>query len=92
MVTAPSPPPNGRTQPPARGRRRLASRATPFLLLALCACSSTAKTSTGRTQRETDSVIGQSKLPGAPVVKKAMTVSDSASRRVAAEDSIAAGQ
>ena len=63
-----------------------------LLGLALAACSSGAKTSTGRTERQTDSVIGQSQLPGAPVVKKAMAASDSASARVAAQDSVVSGQ
>jgi type IV pilus biogenesis protein CpaD/CtpE len=57
------------------------------LLLTLAGCSSTTKTSTGRTERETDSVIGQSQVPGAPAVRKALEASDSARGRVAAEDS-----
>ncbi|MEO8140174.1 MAG: hypothetical protein ABI742_11035 [Gemmatimonadota bacterium] len=63
-----------------------------LLGLSLAACTSGTKTSTGRTERETDSVIGQSQVPGAPVVKKAMAASDSARARVAVEDSMAAGQ
>lgn len=63
-----------------------------LLGLTVAACSSGTKASTGRTERETDSVIGQSQVPGAPVVKKAMAASDSARARVAAEDSLAAGQ
>jgi hypothetical protein len=61
----------------------------PVILFSV-ACTSKTKTSTGRSERETDSVIGQSALPGAPVVKKALTVQDSARARVAAEDSIVA--
>lgn len=60
-----------------------------MLVLPLLACSSGTKASTGRTERETDSVIGQSKVPGATAVKKALDVSDSSRRRVASEDSIA---
>lgn len=60
-----------------------------LLSLALLSCSAGTKTSTGRTERETDSVIGQSQVPGAPVVQKALEASDSARARVAAQDSIA---
>ena len=61
-----------------------------LLVVPLLACSSNTKTSTGRTERETDSVIGQSQIPGASAVKKALNVSDSSRKRVAGEDSIAA--
>ena len=60
------------------------------LLLACGACTTTHKTSTGRTERETDSVIGQSTVPGAPVVKKAMDAQDSARAAAAAIDTAAA--
>ena len=60
-----------------------------LLVLPVLACSSSAKTSTGRTERETDSVIGQSQIPGATAVKKALEVSDSSRTRVAESDSIA---
>ena len=40
-------------------------------------------------QRERDSVLGQSKIPGATGVGKAMTVADSAGGRVLLQDSIA---
>jgi hypothetical protein len=56
--------------------------------LALVACSSGQKVSTGRTERETDSVIGNSSIPGASGVKKAMAEQDSARARAAALDSI----
>lgn len=59
-----------------------------LLVLPLLACSSSTKASTGRTERETDSVIGQSQLPGAPVVKKALDASDSSRTRIAEQDSI----
>jgi hypothetical protein len=63
-----------------------------WLLLAasvtLAACSSGQKTSTGRTERETDSVIGNSSIPGASGVKKAMAEQDSARARAAALDTI----
>lgn len=64
----------------------------PLLVLPALACGSSTKTSTGRTERETDSVIGQSQLPGAPVVKKALDAADSSRTRVATEDSIATSQ
>jgi hypothetical protein len=59
-------------------------------LLITQACSSTAKTSTGRTERETDSVIGQSSVPGAGGVKKAMAAQDTARAQAAAVDTAAA--
>lgn len=55
------------------------------------ACSSGTRASTGRTERETDSVIGRSQVPGASGVQKALDASDSARARVAAQDSLAAG-
>jgi hypothetical protein len=64
----------------------------PVLLVPVLACSSNTKASTGRTERETDSVIAHSKAPGAPAVQKALDASDSARARVAKEDSIAASQ
>jgi hypothetical protein len=59
-------------------------------LLLLVGCSGGQKTSTGRTQREADSVIGQSTVPGAPVVKKAIAAQDTARAQAAAIDSAAA--
>jgi hypothetical protein len=61
------------------------------IALALVGCNTdTPKTSTGRTERETDSVIGQSKVPGAQGVKRAMDAQDSARARAAAIDTAAA--
>ena len=54
------------------------------------ACQSKTTAGTGRTEHERDSVIGQSQVPGAPVVKKALDVADSSRNRVAQEDSAAA--
>lgn len=60
-----------------------------FVLLPLLGgCSADHKTSTGRTEREADSVIGQSALPGASGVKKAMESQDSARARAAALDTV----
>ena len=61
-----------------------------LLALALVGCKTTATAGTGRTERERDSIIGQSKVPGAGVVQKALDVSDSAQRRGAKLDSAAA--
>jgi hypothetical protein len=68
------------------------TRWLPLLLLPTLACSSGAKSSTGRTEREADSVIGQSQLPGAHGVKAAMDAQDSARARAAAVDSLAASE
>ena len=57
-------------------------------LLVGVGCSADHKTSTGRTERETDSVIGQSSLPGASGVKQALESQDSARARAAALDTV----
>jgi hypothetical protein len=60
-------------------------------LLALAACADAPeieKPYAERTQRERDSVIAESKLPGAPLVKKAMKISDAQSRRMAELDEL----
>jgi hypothetical protein len=54
------------------------------------ACRDGTTAGAGRTERERDSVIGQSKLPGARGVQGALGVSDSARARNAAVDSLAA--
>lgn len=59
-----------------------------LLTLLATACSSGHKTSTGRTQREADSVIGQSSLPGAEGVQKAMAAQDTARARAATMDTV----
>jgi hypothetical protein len=70
---------------------------TAALLLALpAACTSgkdkDAAPEKARTERERDSVLGQSKIPGATGVGKAMTVADSAGNRVHLQDSIATSE
>jgi len=60
-----------------------------ILSLALVACSGGTKASTGRTQHESDSVIANSQVPGAPVAKKALDLADSSRARAATQDSIA---
>jgi hypothetical protein len=67
----------------------------PFAALAaaltLAACKGSGVTAgTGRTERARDSIIGQSKVPGAGAVQRALDVSDSAQRRGARLDSAAA--
>jgi hypothetical protein len=60
-------------------------------LLALTACADAPaieKPFAERTQRERDSAFAESKLPGAPLVKKAMKLSDAQTRRMAELDEI----
>lgn len=70
-------------------------RLVTFLVLAgvpmLVACGSGATAGSGRSERERDSVIGQSRLPGAGAVRGSLGASDSALSRRALEDSIATG-
>ena len=70
----------------------MVARWLPLPLLLVLGCSSSTKASTGRTEHETDSVIAHSEVPGASAVKKATDTADSSRNRVAAQDSIAAGQ
>jgi len=61
-----------------------------FVLLALAACGGAKedkKASTGRTERETDSVIANSKVPNHQAVGAAMRAADSTSREVRRADS-----
>ena len=64
-----------------------------LLLVGLSSCmkhkSGDAAAEKPRSQREQDSVLGQSKIPGATGVGKAMTLADSAGGRVQLQDSIA---
>jgi hypothetical protein len=70
---------------------RFSPRALLLILGALAgtACTESRTAGTGRTERERDSLIGQSKVPGAGAVKKALDVSDSARNRTTQEDSAA---
>lgn len=74
--------------------RRLTSAT--LLLLALAACAKDAEKEVAaekvKSQHERDSVLGQSKIPGATGVGKAMTVADSAGSRVQLQDSIATSE
>jgi hypothetical protein len=58
--------------------------------LALASCKSSVTVGTGHTERERDSIIGQSSVPGAGAVQKALQVSDSAASRGSRLDSAAA--
>ena len=61
-------------------------------LLLAAACSGSSDQGEERTERERDSIVGQSRLPGARGVQGALDVSDSAAARNARLDSIAADQ
>ena len=58
-------------------------------LVCLSGCSSGSKPTPAANQREADSILGASKLPGAHVVKRATAAADSVAARRAVEDSIA---
>jgi uncharacterized lipoprotein len=57
-------------------------------VLLLAACSTKKETAQKPTERQVDSAIGNSKLPGARGVKGAMRVADSAAARNARLDSV----
>jgi hypothetical protein len=59
------------------------------LTFLMAGCRSSATAGAGRTERERDSVIGQSALPGARGVQRALGASDSARARSAVLDSLA---
>lgn len=61
-------------------------------LLLAAACSGSSEQGAARGEHERDSVIGQSQLPGAQGVQRALDASDSADARNARLDSIAADQ
>lgn len=76
-------------------RRHIISRAVRPLMLTLltagvaCSQPKTPADAPAQTQRQRDSVIGASSLPGAAGVRGAMSASDSAAARKARLDSIA---
>jgi len=51
------------------------------LVFAACAKDEPEQTQTVRTQREKDSILANSTIPGAKAVKKSMTVADSVAAR-----------
>lgn len=64
----------------------------PALAVLLAACAEAPEIRKPRsemTQRERDSAVAESGLPGSGVVKRAMNISDAETRRAAAFDSIA---
>ena len=65
--------------------KRLIVIGSSVLSLALVGCAkddtTQTSTTTTRTEREKDSILAGSQIPGAKAVKKAMTVADSASAR-----------
>jgi len=61
-------------------------------LLLAAACGGSSEQGAVRTERERDSIIGQSQIRGAGGVQRALDVSDSAAARNARLDSIAANQ
>jgi hypothetical protein len=68
---------------------RLLARASLVLLLTLTACSPQNEVKRAATERERDSVLGASTLPGATGVRGALRAQDSAAARNARLDSIA---
>ena len=59
-----------------------------FFFLLAAACTSESRQTRPATQRERDSVLGASKLPGAQGVRGALKAADSAAARNARLDSI----
>jgi len=58
-----------------------------LLTLGACAQEDTSSQTSTRTEREKDSILAGSQIPGARAVKKSMTVADSAAARGARIDS-----
>ena len=67
---------------------RVALWIAPALLLGILSCSSSGHAGRELSERERDSVIARSVLPGAAVVGRAMAISDRAQRRSASMDSL----
>jgi hypothetical protein len=59
------------------------------LMLAIAACAPKSESPRAKSQRERDSVLGASRLPGAQGVRGALGASDSAAARNARIDSVA---
>jgi hypothetical protein len=69
---------------------RMAQWAVPLALVAFAACSPSGEgAQRPRTERERDSILGASQLPGAGGVRGALRASDSAEARNARLDSVA---
>lgn len=76
--------------PPARRWRAVAVLAAFAALTAFAGCSKTETAQRELTERQRDSILGKSVLPGASVVTRALSVSDKATARAAAMDAQAA--
>ena len=72
--------------------RRLLTAALLLALPTACTKDKDAAPEKLKSERERDSVLGQSKIPGATGVGKAMKVADSAGHRVQLQDSIATSE
>jgi hypothetical protein len=72
--------------------RRLMTAALLLALPTACTKGKDPAPETPRSERERDSILGQSKIPGATGVGRAMTVADSAGSRVHLQDSIATSE
>jgi hypothetical protein len=68
---------------------RMLARAALVLMLAFTACTAGNQSKRPATQRERDSVLGASQLPGATGVRGAIRAQDSAAARNARLDSVA---
>jgi hypothetical protein len=67
--------------------RSLCAFAVALLVLAACAKDDTSENKRELTQREKDSILGASQIPGAKAVNRAMTSADSATARAMRLDS-----
>lgn len=75
-----------RSIPAARRWRAVAVLAAFAALTAFAGCSKSETAQRELTQRQRDSILGKSVLPGASVVTRALSVSDQASARSASLD------
>ena len=66
--------------------------AATFCALALAGCAKTESPSRQLTERERDSTLGKSAIPGGAAVTRALAVSDSAAARAATLNGAASGQ
>ena len=75
-----------RVTTPSRRWRAVAVLAAFAALTAFAGCSKSETAQRELTQRQRDSILGKSVLPGASVVTRALSVSDRASARAASLD------
>jgi hypothetical protein len=74
------------------GRRFLGLAASLGLALALASCAQKAEPRRELTERERDSTLGKSVIPGAAAVTRSLEVSDSAAARASRMDGAVSGQ